>query len=672
MGLRISAAILLSLTCSQGWAQSNTIRVASSFSEKSSLASTLKEFQTLATERLGKEWKIEILPLSVNALDAVRAGGADLAVLSSSMLASRKPPIPLAVDRQSNFDDDGASFAIFDLPFFFKDLKEAQEVQKSAVGDTVLASVGKLGLVGLGYWNGGMSQLFGKPVQSVDRLKGLKFRTTIASEGQATVAALGAAPSTFAFAEVGMALQAGAIDAIETAPHYVTDGVIDLNGGSVSEVNFRPLVSVVVARREFWRTLSLQNQTILLDEISRSAESATNQAIQRDRSALDRLNISAVYSHTEISPVDLASFRQSASKVWGTTTSPRTDGVLDVSKQIVAQTPTNLSVAPSTVTVGTPVFFATDRKDEGAADPTVRFAGQRGSSSFGRADVTVGINRPVASDPDPATKLNQISTLSRADFIAQLTDKLAGSRRKEILIYVHGFKNSFADAVTNAALLASDIKLDGAVAIFSWPSAGIASEYWGDEEEVLTSRPAFIDFLQAIRSVGGFGRINIVAHSMGSRLIAAAMEWAQGRPGFEQPLVQHLVLAAPDIYVAKFEQAAPSLVALAKRVTLYASDNDQALWCSNQIVHNKRRAGQGGNEIVVVNGVDTLDATPADVRSWWQWRPCGSGHSYLTRNSSVLADLHNLITFDAAPRERFRLQARQRGPLSYWIFQTAQ
>jgi hypothetical protein len=77
-------------------------------------------------------------------------------------------------------------------------------------------------------------------------------------------------------------------------------------------------------------------------------------------------------------------------------------------------------------------------------------------------------------------------------------------------------------------------------------------------------------------------------------------------------------------------------------------------------------------EVVVVNGVDTLDATPADVRSWWQWRPCGSGHSYLTRNSSVLADLHNLMTFDAAPRERFRLQARQRGPLSYWIFQTAQ
>ncbi|MEH2610122.1 TRAP transporter substrate-binding protein DctP [Bradyrhizobium sp. AZCC 1693] len=665
MGLRISVAILLSLTCSQGWAQSNAIRVVSSFSEKSSLASTVREFQTRTTERLGKEWKIEILPPSVNVLDTVRTGGADLAVLSTSALASRKSLLSI--------DDNDTSFAIFDLPFFFKDLQEAQEVQKSAVGDTVLASVGKLGLVGLGYWNGGMSQLFGKPVQSVDRLKGLKFRTTISPEGRAAVAALGASPSTFAAGEIGMALQAGAIDAIETAPHYVTDGVINLQGGSISEINFRPLVAVVVARREFWRTLSLQNQTILLDEVSRSAESATNQAIQRDRSALDQLNVSAVYSHTDISPMELANFRQSASKTWGTTTSSRVDGVLFVSKQIVARTPpTTPSIAPSTMTVSTPVFFATDRKDEGATDPNVRFAGQRGTLSFGRAEVTVGINRPVASDPDPATKLDQISLLSRADFIAKLNDRLTGSSRKEVLIYVHGFKNSFADAAKNAALLASDIKLDGAVTIFSWPSAAIASEYWGDEDEVLASRAAFLDFLQAVRSAAGAGRINIVAHSMGSRLIAEAMEWALGRPGFKQPLLQHLVLAAPDIYVARFEQAAPSLVAFAKRVTLYASDNDQALWCSNQIVHSKRRAGQGGKEVVVVSGVDTLDATPADVRPWWQWRPCGSGHSYLTRNSSVLADLHNLMTFDAAPRERFRLQARQKGTLSYWIFQAAQ
>jgi esterase/lipase superfamily enzyme len=517
-----------------------------------------------------------------------------------------------------------------------------------------------------------MTQLFGKPVQSVDSLKGLKFRTTIAPEGRATVVALGAAPSTLAFGEVATALQAGAIDAVEAAPHYVTDGVINLYGGAVSEINFRPLVAVVVAKREFWRTLSLQNQTILLAEISRSAENSTNQAIKRDRSALDLLNVSAVYSRTSISAGELAGFRESASKTWEAKTPPRTNGVLEISKQIVAPRPVVMSSTVLSTTVSTPVFFATDRKDEGAADPNVRFAARRGTVSFGRADVTVGIDRPVASDPDPATKFNQILLLSRAEFAAKLADQLAGSSRKEILIYVHGFNNSFADAITNAALLASDIKLDGAVAIFSWPSAGILSEYAGDEDEVLTSGAAFVDFFQAIRNVAGVRRINIVAHSMGSRLIAEAVEWAFGRPGYERPLLQHLVLAAPDIYVAKFEQAAQSMAAFAKHVTLYASDNDQALWCSSQIVHGKRRAGQGGDEVVVVTGVDTLDATPADPRSWWQWRPCSSGHSYLTRNSSVLADLHNLLTFDAAPRDRFRLQARQRGTLSYWIFQAAQ
>jgi len=671
MGVRIFAAILLCLACSQGWAQSNTIRIVSGFPEKSSLGGTLQEFQMQAAERLGREWKIEILPLGGNAFTTVIAGGADLAVLSSSALASLKPSAPTS-DRQAS--DDDINFAIFDLPFFFNDLQEAQQVQKSAVGDVVLASVGKLGLVGLGYWNGGMSQLFGKPVQSVEAFKGLKFRTTIAPEGRATVTALGASPSAFAAAEIGAALQAGAIDAIETAPHYVTDGIINLPGGrAISKVNFRPLVAVVVANRTFWRTLSFQNQTILLDQVSRLAESATNQAIKRDSSALEELNSPfAGYRSTDISQLQLASFRQSASKTWDAAASPRADGVLNISKQIVAQPPTNVAVPPSTLTADMPVFFATDRKDERATDPTVRFAGQRGTLSFGRADVTVGINRPIASDPDPATKLNRISPLGRAEFKAKLAEKLASSGRKEVLIYVHGFNNSFAGAVTNAALLASDVKLDGAVAMFSWPSAGIFSEYTADDNEVSVSRDAFLNFLEAVRTVAGVHRVNIVAHSMGNRLVAEALEFVSGQDGYKQPILQHLVLAAPDIYVAKFELAAPRLVKLANRVTLYASDNDSALWCSRKF-YGKRRAGQGGDQIVVVSGVDTLDATPADPRPWWSVSlPCSSGHSYLTRNSSVLADLFSLMTSDKAPIDRFRLQPRQKGPLSYWIFQVAQ
>lgn len=665
MHIRFAIAILLSLACSQAWAQSTTIRIVSNFSDKSSLADTLKEFQLRVTERLGREWKAEILPFSPDPIQAVRSGSVDLALLSSSALAAQK-----ALFSTDPKDADGDDFAIFDLPFFFKDLKEVQELQKSAVGDTVLASVGRLGLVGLGYWNGGMSQLFGKPIQSVDSLKGLKVRTTVAPEGRAAIAALGAAPSTFANAEVGMALQAGAIDALETAPHYVTSGVVNLTGGSISEVNLRPLVAVVVARRDFWRNLSFQNQTILKEEVSRSAERSTTQAIERDRSALNQLSGSPGYSRATITAAGLTGFQQSASTVWGTTVSLQAKDTLETSKQIVATPrPSAASTGAPIITVTTPVFFGTDRKDEGATNPNVRFGGKRATLSYGRANITVGVDRPTASDPDPATRLNDISPLSRADFVAKLTEQIAASTRKEILIYVHGFNNTFVDAVTSAALLASDVKLDGAMAIYSWPSAGITSEYNGDEDEVTASRTSFIDFLQAVRSVTGAARISIVVHSMGSRLVAAATEWAAGRPGFETAPLQHLVLAAPDIYVANFKQAAPSLTTFAKRVTLYASDNDQALWCSSKIVHNKPRAGQGGNNIVVVGSVDTVDATAADAQPWWKWRPCGSGHSYITRNSAVLADLYNLTRFDVEPQQRFGLKARRKDSLDYWIFQ---
>lgn len=642
-----------------------TIRIFSTFPAGSSLAATTTQFSAALSERLGRQWKVEGVSSTGNLRTFMHSPTADLAVVSTSVLAQ----IGDAAQRALAVRDELGGFAVFDVPFFFHDLREAQAFQKSAPGEALLASVGQRGFVGLGYWNGGMTQFFGKPIQSVANLKGQKVRTTIAGDARTAFAGSGATATTIAGGEVAQALQAGAIDAVEFAPHYVVNDVVRVNGGAVSEVNFRPIVAIVIARREFWRTLTLEQQTIVLDEVTAAAQKATVQAIEYDQSALSNLDRNPNFHRVPILEVDRLALRKTTSAGAPFTN----DGFFTVSREWLTQTtppvqPTVTADAPTTRTV----FYATDRKDEGNSNPALRYAAARGELSFGAANVTVGRNRPVAGDPDPDTKVNQLTPLVRQQFMEQLAAALTQSARKEVLIYVHGFRNSFVDAVSDAALLAADIKLDGSIAIFSWPSAALASEYWGDEEEVLASRGSFIEFLNAVRSTPGVGRLSIVTHSMGSRLVAEAMDWANGREGYPKGLVQHLVLAAPDIYVARFEQAARSFAVLAKRVTLYASDNDLALWCSNRIVHSKRRAGQGGDQIVVVAGVDTLDATPADPWPVWRWRPCASGHSYLTRNSSVLVDLHNLLTFDAAPSQRFRLQARQRGAMTYWMFQAAQ
>jgi esterase/lipase superfamily enzyme len=283
----------------------------------------------------------------------------------------------------------------------------------------------------------------------------------------------------------------------------------------------------------------------------------------------------------------------------------------------------------------------------------------------------VGPDRAVAARPDENVQFGNVDVISKDDMARRVSESVRSATRNELLIYVHGFSNTFTDAAATAALLATDLQFPGIVAIFSWPSAGYPSAYPGDEDEVKSSDRALLEFISTMRIRTGVEKVHLVAHSMGNRLVAEALYYANGRPEFASVILNHLVLAAPDLYTARYEQTAPSMQALARRVSLYASDNDQALRCSDTVVHGKRRAGQGGDEIVVVKGVETIDATPADPLPWLSL-PCTAGHAYVTHNPAVLADLYSLVMLDA-PVPRFRLQGRKTkvGNLDYWIFQSA-
>src|SRR5262249_10834118 len=149
--------------------------------------------------------------------------------------------------------------------------------------------------------------------------------------------------------------------------------------------------------------------------------------------------------------------------------------------------------------------------------------------------------------------------------------------------------------------------------------------------------------LRAIRGAG-IGRVDLLAHSMGNRVVAGAMELMTANAGTQQPFIHHLILAAPDVYVARFNQASPSFQALSDRVTLYASSADQALTCS-QLLHGGPRAGQAGADRIVEPRIDTVDVSEVETQSFIAWiasfspvasltrwllfDSCRSGHSYV-------------------------------------------
>jgi esterase/lipase superfamily enzyme len=126
------------------------------------------------------------------------------------------------------------------------------------------------------------------------------------------------------------------------------------------------------------------------------------------------------------------------------------------------------------------------------------------------------------------------------------------------------------------------------------------------------------------------------------------------------------VLAAPDYDADKFRDFAGELKGKARRYTLYGSERDLALMASKHKRKNYPRAGDGGANIVVVDGVETIDATAVGQDL------LGLGHSYFSSEWTLLSDINYVIKQSLPPGSRYglvekRLDGLPSG-LPYWLF----
>lgn len=241
-------------------------------------------------------------------------------------------------------------------------------------------------------------------------------------------------------------------------------------------------------------------------------------------------------------------------------------------------------------------------------------------------------------------------------FVQRLTADLALSRSRDLLVFVHGYNVSFEDAAVRAAQVAADLNFDGSVVLFSWPSAASVTGYVRDQQ---SARNAGFQLLRLLRNhavAAQPDRVHLLGHSMGSEVIGKALTLTT--PGDSLPRFSQVVFAAPDVDARVFRrEILPRLTPLAGHVTLYASSDDDALRAS-RVVNGAGRLGLGGDSLVVIDGMDTIDATrvTADVL----------GHT-LFGNQSFLADLAVLLAEGKSPAERRLLPARKDG-LTFYRF----
>lgn len=318
-------------------------------------------------------------------------------------------------------------------------------------------------------------------------------------------------------------------------------------------------------------------------------------------------------------------------------------------------------------------YFATNRNRIEGAGTKVTFGGGRGRLSYGYCDVSIPRYHQVGQlespsiwrlefreDPAKHVMVMSVKTQTKDAYFAELAAAIASSRNRNSFVFVHGYNVSFDDAARRTAQISYDLGFGGVPVFFSWPSQASVAAYTVDENNVLWAETGLRTFLEDYLTRSRTSQVTLVAHSMGNRGLAGAMTaLLQKNPSLASK-ISEIILAAPDIDADVFkDQIAPALIAAQRPITLYASSKDYALLASKD-VHGYARAGDAGPGLVIIKGIETVDATLVDTSLL--------GHSYIGDSRSVISDMTALVLLGTRAEKRATLKFVDGSGGRYWTF----
>lgn len=318
-------------------------------------------------------------------------------------------------------------------------------------------------------------------------------------------------------------------------------------------------------------------------------------------------------------------------------------------------------------------FFATDRNVTGSTKPDEMFGVDRSSLTYGACDVSIPRDHRMGEMESPSmwrlefrenpTKhVVLLSTVisSKDKFFEDIADRVKKSPKNSAFLFVHGYNVTFEDAARRSAQIAYDLNFEGAPVFYSWPSQGSTPAYTVDEQNIEWAQTNLRRFLEDFFTRSDAQKIYLIAHSMGNRALTRAVaSLLNDKPSLRTRL-KEVILTAPDIDADVFKRdIAPALTSTGRPVTLYASSEDLALIASKK-VHKYPRAGDSGQGLIVVAGIETIDATATDTSLL--------GHSYFAETRSVLSDMFYLIRNDQRADQRFGLHTIDTQAGRYWEF----
>ena len=263
----------------------------------------------------------------------------------------------------------------------------------------------------------------------------------------------------------------------------------------------------------------------------------------------------------------------------------------------------------------TTVFFASNRVLTG--DPTlIASYGPNIQPPSVSTDIMYGTAfvDGVDIETDQQGSITSIQDTNTGAFAPNVAGDLSNAGRN-LLVFIHGFDNTFEEAITRAAFdrefLAASGKpgTDTTVLAFSWPSLGkIVSfpvpdaDYRHDQKMGTLSGVHLMSFFAQVEPLLRIARANgcrtyLLAHSMGNLALESAVEnWFLHGNGNAE-LFNVSILAAGDCGFDAFAQpnltGLDGLSLLSSRISVYFSGKDEVLRLA-QIINGLQRLGQDG------------------------------------------------------------------------------
>lgn len=268
----------------------------------------------------------------------------------------------------------------------------------------------------------------------------------------------------------------------------------------------------------------------------------------------------------------------------------------------------------------------------------------------------------ISDNPEKHFMLRSIEEYDENTFLEKMNISLDKADSKEGLIFIHGFNATFADAAKRTAQIVKDISFQGISGFFSWPSAGGFRGYLHDEKKVDCSNKDFNKFVQLILENTNIQKLHLIAHSMGNKLMTFSLTELSKDINLSEHLekIHQIILGAPDIDQTEFKRnILPEFQNIGKRRTIYASENDKALGLSQILRMGEPRLGDGGNDMFVENGIDTIDSSYVESSF--------IDHTYIFDSKELIYDIIKLIKGES-PQNRNLIMKEWKNQSHYWIF----